>query len=162
VNKVELGQVFFESFSFPCQFAFHKLLHTHHLSSGAGTIGQLVADVPTGLSLTPPQETKKSDFKLLANSYSCTCTTELYRCTGRHNFYNEANGYIHKEQRNPSVISSFTALIYMVSDQKYSWISYNGEEITLRWIVLIGTNVSARWPYWNPLLLADFIDFKTT
>jgi hypothetical protein len=29
-----------------------------HLSSGAGTIRQLVADVPSGLSLTPPQETK--------------------------------------------------------------------------------------------------------
>jgi hypothetical protein len=28
-------------------------------SSGAGTIGQLVADIPSGLSLTPPQETKK-------------------------------------------------------------------------------------------------------
>jgi hypothetical protein len=29
-------------------------------SSGAGTIRQLVADVPIGLSLTPPQETKKN------------------------------------------------------------------------------------------------------
>jgi hypothetical protein len=29
-------------------------------SSGAGTIGQTVADVPSGLSLTPPQETKKN------------------------------------------------------------------------------------------------------
>jgi hypothetical protein len=29
----------------------------HHLSSGAGTIGELVADVPSGL--TPHQETKK-------------------------------------------------------------------------------------------------------
>jgi hypothetical protein len=29
------------------------------LSSGAGTIGQSVADLPSGLSLTPPQETKK-------------------------------------------------------------------------------------------------------
>jgi hypothetical protein len=28
-------------------------------SSGAGTIGYFVADVPRGLSLTPPQETKK-------------------------------------------------------------------------------------------------------
>jgi hypothetical protein len=27
------------------------------MSSGAGTIGQMVADVPSGLSLTPPQET---------------------------------------------------------------------------------------------------------
>jgi hypothetical protein len=28
------------------------------MSSGAGTTGQLVTDVPCGLSLTPPQETK--------------------------------------------------------------------------------------------------------
>jgi hypothetical protein len=34
-------------------------LHTHHPSSGAGTIGQLVGDVPSGLSVTPSQETKK-------------------------------------------------------------------------------------------------------
>jgi hypothetical protein len=53
-----LGQVFSEFFDFPCQFAFYRLLHTH-LSSGAGTIGQKVADVPSGLSLNPPQETKK-------------------------------------------------------------------------------------------------------
>jgi hypothetical protein len=33
--------------------------NSHHLSSGAGTIGQLVADVPSGLSVTPPQETEK-------------------------------------------------------------------------------------------------------
>jgi hypothetical protein len=58
VDKVALGQVFSEYFGFPCQFSFHRLLHTHHLSSGAGTIGQVVADVPSGLSLTPPQETK--------------------------------------------------------------------------------------------------------
>jgi hypothetical protein len=31
----------------------------HHLSSGVGIIRQLVADVPIGVSLTPPQETKK-------------------------------------------------------------------------------------------------------
>jgi hypothetical protein len=31
-----------------------------HSSSGAGTIGQLVADVPSGLSLTPPQETEQN------------------------------------------------------------------------------------------------------
>jgi hypothetical protein len=56
VEKVALGQVFSEYFSFPYQFLFHRLLHTHHLSSGAGTIGQIVADVPSGLSLTLPQE----------------------------------------------------------------------------------------------------------
>jgi hypothetical protein len=60
VDKVALEQVFSEYFGFPCQFSFHRLLHTHHLSSGAATIGQLVADVPSGLSLTPPQQTKKN------------------------------------------------------------------------------------------------------
>jgi hypothetical protein len=28
----------------PCQFLFHRLLHTYHLSSGNGKIGQLVGD----------------------------------------------------------------------------------------------------------------------
>jgi hypothetical protein len=54
-----LRQVFSEYFSFPCQFSFHRLLHTPHLSSGAVAVGQLVADVPSGLSLTPPQEELK-------------------------------------------------------------------------------------------------------
>jgi hypothetical protein len=39
VNKVALEPVFSEYFGFPCQFAFYRLLHIHHLSSGAGTIG---------------------------------------------------------------------------------------------------------------------------
>jgi hypothetical protein len=54
------GQIFSEYFGVLCQLSFHRLLHIHHhrLSSGAGTIAQLVADVPSGLSLTPPQETK--------------------------------------------------------------------------------------------------------
>jgi hypothetical protein len=58
-DEVALGQVFSEYFGFPCQFSSHRFLHPHHLSSGAGTIGQLVADVPSGLNLTPPHETKK-------------------------------------------------------------------------------------------------------
>jgi hypothetical protein len=71
---VALGQVFSEYFGFPCQFTFHRLLHIHHLSSGAGRIGQSVADVPSGLSLTPPQETKKkaSHIKCLASLNSRT------------------------------------------------------------------------------------------
>jgi hypothetical protein len=41
VDKVALGQVFSEYFGFPCQSSFHQFLHNHHhLSSGAGTIGQ--------------------------------------------------------------------------------------------------------------------------
>jgi hypothetical protein len=59
VNKVALGQVFSDYFGFPCQVLFHRMLNVHHhLSSGAGTIGQFVADVPNGLSLTPPPGTK--------------------------------------------------------------------------------------------------------
>jgi hypothetical protein len=56
VDKVALAQVFFEYFGFPCQFTFHLLLHNHHhhhLASGAGKIGQTVAAVSSGLSLTP-------------------------------------------------------------------------------------------------------------
>jgi hypothetical protein len=41
VDKVALGQVFSEYFGFPCQSLFHQFLHNHHhLSSGAGTVGQ--------------------------------------------------------------------------------------------------------------------------
>jgi hypothetical protein len=38
VDKVALWQVFSDYFGFPCQFSFHRLLHTHRLSSGAGTL----------------------------------------------------------------------------------------------------------------------------
>jgi hypothetical protein len=39
-------------------WSFHRLLHTHHhLSSGGGTIGQIVANVPNWLSITPPKRT---------------------------------------------------------------------------------------------------------
>jgi hypothetical protein len=54
---VALQQIFSECFRFPWQFSFHRLLHTHHhLSSAAGAIGQIMAGVPSGLSLTPPKE----------------------------------------------------------------------------------------------------------
>jgi hypothetical protein len=61
VDKVALGHVFSEYFGFPCQFSFRRLLHVLHLSSGAGIIGQLVADVP--LNPVSPQ-TKKQKKKL--------------------------------------------------------------------------------------------------
>jgi hypothetical protein len=71
MDKVALGQVFSEYFGFPRQFSFHRLHHIHHhLSSGADIIGQLMADVPSRLSLTPLQETKKNMncFRLLRGS----------------------------------------------------------------------------------------------
>jgi hypothetical protein len=61
-----LGQVFSKHFGFLCQFEFHWLLHNHHhLTSGAGTIGQTVAAVPSGLSLSPwEKKTRKVTLKL--------------------------------------------------------------------------------------------------
>jgi hypothetical protein len=53
------GQIFSVHFGFSCQFSFLPLILTHHLSSWADTIGQLLADVPSGLSVTPPQETEE-------------------------------------------------------------------------------------------------------
>jgi hypothetical protein len=64
VGKVALEHVFSEYFGFPYQFSFHRLFHTYHLPSGAGTIGKLVADIPSGLGLTPPQETKKKELNI--------------------------------------------------------------------------------------------------
>jgi hypothetical protein len=58
VNKVALGQVFPTTSVFPVKFPLHRLLHAHHLPSEAGAIGELVTDVPSELSLTPPHETK--------------------------------------------------------------------------------------------------------
>jgi hypothetical protein len=54
MEKVALGEIFSQYLGFPCKFSFHRVLHIyHHLSSGAGTTGQIMADVPRGLSLTP-------------------------------------------------------------------------------------------------------------
>jgi hypothetical protein len=59
MHKVALGQVFSEYVGIPCQFSFHRLLHTHHHHPGLVTAGQTVADVPSELSLAPLQETKR-------------------------------------------------------------------------------------------------------
>jgi hypothetical protein len=50
----DTGAGFLRILRFPCQFPFHRLLHNHpELTSGAGTIDQIEAVVPSGLSLTP-------------------------------------------------------------------------------------------------------------
>jgi hypothetical protein len=56
---------FSEYFGFPCQLLLHRLLHAHHISSGAGAIGQLVADVPSGLKSHPtPRGGKRPTFPI--------------------------------------------------------------------------------------------------
>jgi hypothetical protein len=65
-TKGHWGWFFSEYFGFPCKFLFHQMFHTRHLSSGAGTIGQLVADVQNGPSHpTPPHEIKKNTSEML-------------------------------------------------------------------------------------------------
>jgi hypothetical protein len=88
VDKVTLGQVFSEYFCFPRQFSFHWLLHTHHLSSGAGTIGQLMPEVPSWLSLTPPQEKRSRSYHVALGMFRLTRSVRqqgeaLYLCHGR-------------------------------------------------------------------------------
>jgi hypothetical protein len=80
VDKVILGQVFSQYFGFPCQFSFHRLFHIHrHLSSGTGTVGQLVADVQSGLSLAPLQKLK-TIIKIYFVTGPCfCCSTKLFR-----------------------------------------------------------------------------------
>jgi hypothetical protein len=71
VDKVALEKVFTEYFGFPCQFSFHQLLHTHHHAlSGAGTIGETVAYVPSGLRLTPLKETLKKPKKGIVGTFA--------------------------------------------------------------------------------------------
>jgi hypothetical protein len=71
MDKTTLGQVVSDNFDFPCQFSFHRLLHAHHyLSSGPGAIGQIVADVPSGLNFTPPQELKNKSALLFPAIHS--------------------------------------------------------------------------------------------
>jgi hypothetical protein len=75
VDNVVLGLVSFKYFGFPCQFSFHHLLHSHlHQSSGAGTIGQIVADVPNGISLTPPKEKRSYEIKYIVMQCALKCS----------------------------------------------------------------------------------------
>jgi hypothetical protein len=80
VDKAALGQVSSEYFSFPCQFSFHWLLHAHHLSPGAGTIGQTMANMPSGLSLTPPQEKTTLFWEKLGHIWYKVAKSQLMHC----------------------------------------------------------------------------------
>jgi hypothetical protein len=54
---IALTKVFYQYFAFPCQFSFRRMLHTDKssITRGGGVIGQLMAGVPSGFSLTPLQ-----------------------------------------------------------------------------------------------------------
>jgi hypothetical protein len=80
VDKVAVEQIFSEYFGFPCQFSFQRLLHNHHhhhhLSSGAGTIGQIVADAEW-THYTPPQEKKSCEQPTRCGSPFWLCDVDL-------------------------------------------------------------------------------------
>jgi hypothetical protein len=65
VENVALGQVFFEYFGFLYQFSLSQMLHLIIIiiiAIRGGTIGQLVANIPSGPSLTrhDPTSPKKT------------------------------------------------------------------------------------------------------
>jgi hypothetical protein len=70
------GADFLQALRFPLPIVLHT--HHHHLPSWAGTISQIVADVPSGLSLTPPKETKKK--KKLTEYASANSEVVLGQC----------------------------------------------------------------------------------
>jgi hypothetical protein len=75
-QKVTLGQVFSEYFGFPCQFAFHRLLHNHHhIWSGADAIGQKVATVPSGLGLSPRKKHHPVSRNYIKGTSNCSSWT---------------------------------------------------------------------------------------
>jgi hypothetical protein len=74
------GIDFLRVLRFPLPNSFHRLLHTHHLSTEAGAIGQLVADVPSRFSLTPTQETKNpSEYRKTSQFHNYKITTYINR-----------------------------------------------------------------------------------
>jgi hypothetical protein len=66
VDTVALRQVFSEYFCSSCKSLFLRLrntYHHHHPSPGAGTIGQTVTDVPSGLISHHPDKPKNPIFQ---------------------------------------------------------------------------------------------------
>jgi hypothetical protein len=52
------GALFLVVLRFPLPILIHWRIHIHNVSSGADTIGELLAYVLSGLSLNPPKKTK--------------------------------------------------------------------------------------------------------
>jgi hypothetical protein len=59
------GTGFIQVLRFPLPILIPHLLHIHHLTSGAATIDQLVADVPHGLSSPHPKKLKKKKMGVI-------------------------------------------------------------------------------------------------
>jgi hypothetical protein len=100
-DEAELGHVFSKRFGFSC----HSFNTHHHPSSGAGTIGQIVADVPRGFSLTPHQEIKKKKKHChFVNLRSYISSFSLF----------ESSSLIYENRMNPVVTSSFFKIYFNI------------------------------------------------
>jgi hypothetical protein len=89
VGKVGLEQVFSEYFGFSCCDTFQRLLHIHHHPlSGAGTVGKILSDVRSGLSLIPTQQSEQKTETTLS-SVGWVSQSNLRECC--HNRYSCVN-----------------------------------------------------------------------
>jgi hypothetical protein len=68
VDKEALEQASSEYFGFLCQFAFQRLLHDHHLLSGAGAIGQQLPQYQ--VDSISPYENKNNTYSFFIISLS--------------------------------------------------------------------------------------------
>jgi hypothetical protein len=139
VDKVALGHVSSEYFGFPCQFLFHRLLHTHQLSSVDGTIGQVMTDVPSGLSLTPPQETKKKIYPHALGSFS----SPLHIAGIQWRYYKPLP---HGE---PAVMIIINIQVLIFCEEEDSWRSRKAPQIRIREILGLTLGRDTRSPYWG-------------
>jgi hypothetical protein len=77
VNKAALGQVFSEYFGFPLPIITPISLSSQ--SPGAGTIGLLVAAVPSGPNWTPPPPPNYTNLKKKFLLFKRSCEIDILR-----------------------------------------------------------------------------------
>jgi hypothetical protein len=114
VDKEALGQVFSKYLCFPCQY-FHRLLHTHHrLSSRAGTIGQIVGNVRSGLSLRIIKATPTYDDVNTNVFWSKTFSFSPWFSHNTHLYYRDSTPSF-------TLLSAVTSLICICSYSPFSF-----------------------------------------
>jgi hypothetical protein len=113
VDNVALGQVFSEYFGFPANY--HStdcstLMMIYHPE--LAQTGQLVADVPRGLSLTAQQETKKKKKKRSLTLAGCGAVS-LY---GTYNRSDRHDNEVYTSETNPGRLHLSTVKHLFYSD----------------------------------------------
>jgi hypothetical protein len=103
VDEVALRQFLSKYSGFLCR-QFHRLLNTHkHPSSGPGTIGEIMADVPSGPNLTPPQGKSRDQQQYLVSTAAALLPLISL------GFYFLFGGAV---EMSPLLLRQFTGLLY--------------------------------------------------